>query len=78
MKKPEKLKGNTGFTITYREGYNQACEEWEKYHQEIVNDLVANITELQQQQNSLSGNCGGGWTYNPLRDCFTNQMGDIR
>ena len=34
-------------------GWNRACVVWEPYHQEVVNDLVANITELQQQLNSL-------------------------
>ena len=38
MKKPEKkiFKEGTGFiSLTDREhGYNQACDEWEKYHEE--------------------------------------------
>jgi len=33
--------------------YNKTYDEWQKYHQEVVNDLVKNITELQQQLNSL-------------------------
>ena len=45
------------------DGFNKACDEWETYH----NEVIANM-----------GNCGGGWTYDAIRDCFTNQMGDIR
>ena len=44
-------------------GYNAACDVWETYHNEVV---------------ASTKGCGGDWKYDPMRDVFTNQMGDIR
>ena len=47
-------------------GYNQACDKWEAYHNQ-------EMAKLQKH-----GGCGGGWRYDEMRNCFVNQMGDIR
>lgn len=54
MKKPEKfIMPDKVNEITRNKliCYNQACDEWSKYHQEVVNDLVGNVTELTKELN---------------------------
>ena len=70
MKKPEKKYTeykavDTCFTSANHRGYNQACDDWEAYHNQEMNKLTPR-------------GCGGGWTYDEMRNCFTNQMGDVR
>ena len=35
------------------QGYNKACDEWEKYHREAVRGWIEKSVELEQQLNSL-------------------------
>jgi len=68
MEKPKKKYGWFKHKISpdNMAGYNQACDDWEKYHTE------------EMKKATIGFGCGGGWTYDAMRDCFTNQMGDIR
>ncbi len=62
--------------IIRKDGKAHSCLSPKEYRI-LIDKLEMKIKELENEINQR-GNCGGGWRYDIMRNCFVNQMGDTR